>query len=68
MLCWLTPITAVDAGTYWGKAKKWDNRQGRMTISGDASHPITPRRFAVISLNFIVTGLKVPAVPSGILC
>lgn len=39
----------MDAGTYWEKAKKWDNRQGRLTISGDASHPMTPRRFAVIS-------------------
>lgn len=68
MLCWLTPIAAVDAGTYWGKAKKWNNRQGRMTISGDASHPITPRRFAVISLYSIVAGLGVPAVPSRVLC
>lgn len=48
VIYWLTPIAAVDAGTYWGKAKKWDNRRGRMTISGDASHPITPRRFAAI--------------------
>lgn len=39
----------MDAGTYWEKAKKWDNRQGRLTISGDASHPMTSRRFAVIS-------------------
>lgn len=34
----------MDAGAYWGKAKKWDNRQGRMTVSGDASHPMTPRK------------------------
>ncbi|KAK7712577.1 hypothetical protein SLS64_004961 [Diaporthe eres] len=34
----------MDAGTYWEKARKWDNRQGRMTISGDAAHPMTPHR------------------------
>lgn len=41
----------MDTGTFWEKAKKWDNRQGRMTISGDASHPMTPRKFTVIYLH-----------------
>lgn len=61
VLCWLIPITAVDAGTYWGKAKKWDNRQGRMTISGDASHPITPRNFALNSLHSVLAGIGMSA-------
>ncbi|KAF2205384.1 FAD/NAD(P)-binding domain-containing protein [Delitschia confertaspora ATCC 74209] len=34
----------MDPGTYWGKAERWDNRGGRMTIAGDAAHPMTPHR------------------------
>lgn len=34
----------LDAGTYWEKAAPWDNRQGRMTLCGDAAHPMTPHR------------------------
>lgn len=50
----------MDPGNYWEKAKKWDNRKGRMTISGDASHPMTPRRFAFISLHAIMAVLGAP--------
>ncbi|KAF1993838.1 PEX11-domain-containing protein [Amniculicola lignicola CBS 123094] len=38
-----TPIS-LDTGTYWEKAEKWDNRGGRMTLGGDAAHPMTPHR------------------------
>ncbi|KAF1850080.1 FAD/NAD(P)-binding domain-containing protein [Cucurbitaria berberidis CBS 394.84] len=34
----------LDKGTYWGRASKWDNRAGRMTLCGDAAHPMTPHR------------------------
>lgn len=34
----------LDQGTYWEKAAKWDNRQGRLTLCGDAAHPMTPHR------------------------
>jgi 2-polyprenyl-6-methoxyphenol hydroxylase-like FAD-dependent oxidoreductase len=34
----------LDPGTYWEKAAKWDNRKGRMTLGGDAAHPMTPRK------------------------
>ncbi|KAF3042653.1 hypothetical protein E8E12_005228 [Didymella heteroderae] len=34
----------VDRLTYWEKSKKWDNRGGRMTLCGDAAHPMTPHR------------------------
>jgi 2-polyprenyl-6-methoxyphenol hydroxylase-like FAD-dependent oxidoreductase len=33
----------LDHGTYWDRSQKWDNRQGRMTLAGDAAHPMTPR-------------------------
>jgi len=35
----------MDRLTYWEKSKKWDNRGGRMTLCGDAAHPMTPRKF-----------------------
>ncbi|KAF2025085.1 FAD/NAD(P)-binding domain-containing protein [Setomelanomma holmii] len=34
----------LDKGTYWEKSTKWDNRAGRMTLCGDAAHPMTPHR------------------------
>jgi hypothetical protein len=34
----------MDRLTYWEKSKKWDNRGGRMTLCGDAAHPMTPRK------------------------
>jgi 2-polyprenyl-6-methoxyphenol hydroxylase-like FAD-dependent oxidoreductase len=34
----------LDRGTYWEKAARWDNRAGRMTLCGDAAHPMTPHR------------------------
>lgn len=34
----------LDTGTYWGNASAWDNRAGRMTLCGDAAHPMTPHR------------------------
>ncbi|KAF2713405.1 FAD/NAD(P)-binding domain-containing protein [Pleomassaria siparia CBS 279.74] len=42
----LPPDTKIpnDKGTYWEKAAKWDNRSGRMTLCGDAAHPMTPHR------------------------
>ncbi|KAJ4985309.1 hypothetical protein SVAN01_09160 [Stagonosporopsis vannaccii] len=32
----------MDRLTYWEKSRKWDNRGGRMTLCGDAAHPMTP--------------------------
>jgi 2-polyprenyl-6-methoxyphenol hydroxylase-like FAD-dependent oxidoreductase len=42
----LHPDTKIplDRGTYWERAKKWDNRSGKMTLCGDAAHPMTPHR------------------------
>jgi 2-polyprenyl-6-methoxyphenol hydroxylase-like FAD-dependent oxidoreductase len=34
----------LDRGTYWEKSSKWDNRNGHMTLCGDAAHPMTPHR------------------------
>jgi 2-polyprenyl-6-methoxyphenol hydroxylase-like FAD-dependent oxidoreductase len=34
----------LDRGTYWESAKKWNNRSGKMTLCGDAAHPMTPHR------------------------
>ncbi|KAF2804721.1 FAD/NAD(P)-binding domain-containing protein [Mytilinidion resinicola] len=34
----------MDPGTLWDKASKWDNRNGRLTLCGDAAHPMTPHR------------------------
>ncbi|KAJ4353051.1 hypothetical protein N0V95_003704 [Ascochyta clinopodiicola] len=34
----------MDRLTYWEKSRKWDNRGGRMTLCGDAAHPMTPHR------------------------
>ena len=34
----------IDKGAYWESAKKWNNRGGRMTLVGDAAHPMTPRK------------------------
>jgi 2-polyprenyl-6-methoxyphenol hydroxylase-like FAD-dependent oxidoreductase len=34
----------LDRGTYWANARAWDNRGGRMTLCGDAAHPMTPHR------------------------
>jgi 2-polyprenyl-6-methoxyphenol hydroxylase-like FAD-dependent oxidoreductase len=40
----------LDRGTYWDKSQKWDNRGGKMTLCGDAAHPMTPRKFPFPSL------------------
>ncbi|KAG9186309.1 hypothetical protein G6011_02865 [Alternaria panax] len=37
-------VLPLDKGTYWEKAAKWDNRGGKMTMCGDAAHPMTPHR------------------------
>jgi 2-polyprenyl-6-methoxyphenol hydroxylase-like FAD-dependent oxidoreductase len=37
-------ILPLDKGTYWEKAHAWDNRGGKMTLCGDAAHPMTPHR------------------------
>jgi len=34
----------LDKGTYWGNARRFDNHGGRVTICGDAAHPMTPHR------------------------
>ncbi|CAO2647494.1 Nn.00g084160.m01.CDS01 [Neocucurbitaria sp. VM-36] len=34
----------LDQGTYWASASQWDNRSGRLTLCGDAAHPMTPHR------------------------
>lgn len=33
----------IDSGTYWERAAPWDNRDGKMTLCGDAAHPMTPQ-------------------------
>lgn len=35
----------LDSGTYWERAAPWDNRDGKMTLCGDAAHPMTPREY-----------------------
>jgi 2-polyprenyl-6-methoxyphenol hydroxylase-like FAD-dependent oxidoreductase len=37
-------VIPMDRLTYWEKSKRWDNRGGRMTLCGDAAHPMTPHR------------------------
>lgn len=37
-------VLPLDKGTFWEKAAKWDNKGGRMTLCGDAAHPMTPHR------------------------
>ncbi|KAH7069994.1 hypothetical protein BKA63DRAFT_92978 [Paraphoma chrysanthemicola] len=34
----------LDKSTYWANCAEWDNRAGRMTLAGDAAHPMTPHR------------------------
>lgn len=34
----------LDKSTYWARCAKWDNRGGRVTLAGDAAHPMTPHR------------------------
>ena len=34
----------LDKGAYWGNARRFDNHGGRVTICGDAAHPMTPHR------------------------
>ncbi|KAF2194145.1 FAD/NAD(P)-binding domain-containing protein [Zopfia rhizophila CBS 207.26] len=43
---WVKDDTKIpmDPGTYWEKASRWDNRGGKMTLCGDAAHPMTPHR------------------------
>ncbi|KAF2116985.1 hypothetical protein BDV96DRAFT_571368 [Lophiotrema nucula] len=43
---WVKPDTKIpmDPGTYWEKAAPWDSRGGKMTLCGDAAHPMTPHR------------------------
>jgi 2-polyprenyl-6-methoxyphenol hydroxylase-like FAD-dependent oxidoreductase len=38
-----TPIL-LDRSTYWSSPSRWANRGGRMTLAGDAAHPMTPHR------------------------
>ncbi|KAF2825514.1 FAD/NAD(P)-binding domain-containing protein [Ophiobolus disseminans] len=42
----LSPSTPIplDRASYWSRAAAWDNRSGRMTLCGDAAHPLTPHR------------------------
>jgi 2-polyprenyl-6-methoxyphenol hydroxylase-like FAD-dependent oxidoreductase len=37
-------VLPLDKGTYWERAARWDNRNGKMTLCGDAAHPMTPHR------------------------
>ncbi|OCK81663.1 FAD/NAD(P)-binding domain-containing protein [Lepidopterella palustris CBS 459.81] len=43
---WVKEGTKIpnDPGTYWERAAQWDNRKGKMTLCGDAAHPMTPHR------------------------
>jgi 2-polyprenyl-6-methoxyphenol hydroxylase-like FAD-dependent oxidoreductase len=34
----------LDQTTYWANANAWDNRSGKITLCGDAAHPMTPHR------------------------
>lgn len=34
----------LDQTTYWANAHAWNNRNGKMTLCGDAAHPMTPHR------------------------
>ncbi|OAK96925.1 FAD/NAD(P)-binding domain-containing protein [Phaeosphaeriaceae sp. SRC1lsM3a] len=34
----------LDQTTYWANAAAWPNHNGRMTLCGDAAHPMTPHR------------------------
>jgi len=36
----------IDSDAYWERAAAWDNRNGKMTLCGDASHPMTPREYS----------------------
>jgi 2-polyprenyl-6-methoxyphenol hydroxylase-like FAD-dependent oxidoreductase len=55
----------LDRGTYWANARAWDNRGGRMTLCGDAAHPMTPHRGQGLnnalqdSANFVAAMQKV---------
>lgn len=35
-------VLPLDRGTYW-TPKDWDNRDGTITLAGDAAHPMLPR-------------------------
>ncbi|KAH4162708.1 hypothetical protein HBI81_222970 [Parastagonospora nodorum] len=55
----------LDKGTYWANSAAWDNRQGRMTLCGDAAHPMTPHRGQGLNnalqdaSNFVAAMIKV---------
>lgn len=44
---WLKDDTIIPKDTlrYWANPVKWDNYGGRITLCGDAVHPMTPRKF-----------------------
>ncbi|KAJ4377550.1 hypothetical protein N0V83_000375 [Neocucurbitaria cava] len=62
----------LDQGTYWERAAKWDNRSGRLTLCGDAAHPMTPHRGQGLnnalqdSANFVAALRKVKSGEVGL--
>jgi hypothetical protein len=46
----------VSATNYW-VTTPWDNRDGRVTLMGDAAHPMTPSEFSFLSFPLFTTPL-----------
>jgi hypothetical protein len=46
--CWYFDLAVWDPSL---PAHNWDNKNGRVTLAGDAAHPMTYRRFFLSVLN-----------------
>lgn len=59
-------LAVAPYGTIWcdrlaeWRTEPWDNRNGRVTLAGDAAHPMTYRKYLVQILSFMFDVIHYP--------
>ena len=54
---WIKDDTFIPKDTlrYWADPVGWDNRSGKITLSGDSAHPMTPRKLTTQQFDYTTT-------------